>query len=63
VKEQLQVYINSLSYDTSSFNLNLIWEGKLLDNEVLIVWHEPILDECWDQLEDALSGDELVTDI
>jgi hypothetical protein len=28
-----------------------------------IVWHEQILDECWDQLEDALSGDELVTNI
>jgi hypothetical protein len=34
-----------------------------MDGEEPIVWHEQILDEGWDQLEDALSGDKLVTNI
>jgi hypothetical protein len=49
----------------TSVRLQLIHNGsifyQLVDNEEPIVWHEPILDEHWDQLEDALSGDELVT--
>jgi hypothetical protein len=34
-----------------------------MDGEEPIVWHEQILDEGWDQLEDALSGDKHVTNI
>jgi hypothetical protein len=36
------------------FNLDLIHNSyghQLMDNEMPIVWHEPILDEYWDQLE------------
>jgi hypothetical protein len=34
-----------------------------MDGEEPIVWHEQILDKCWDQLEDSFSGGELVTSI
>jgi hypothetical protein len=56
-----------LEYWKPSFNLKLIHNSygdqQLMDGEEPIVWHEQILDEYWDQLKDALSGDELVTNI
>ena len=66
VKKKLE-YCIRLAIQKLSFNLDLRhnmpmgttthgWRGP-------IVWHEQILDECWDQLEDTLSGDELVTNI
>ena len=66
VKEKLEDYINRASHG-ASFNLNLTHHNQfwhqLMDGEEPIVWHEQILDKCWDQLEDTLSGDELVTNI
>jgi hypothetical protein len=72
VKGQLQTCIDS-AINKKMYNLQLIhngyqlihnsYENQLLDNEEPIVWHESVLDEYWDQLEDALSGDELVTNI
>jgi hypothetical protein len=66
VKRQLQSCIHSVSHGTS-VRLQLIHNGsrfyQLVDNEEPIVWNEAILDEHWDQLEDALSGNELVTNI
>ena len=54
VKRQLQTCIESVSREPK-FELELIhnnqWAQQLIDNEEPIVWHEPILDECWDQLE------------
>jgi hypothetical protein len=37
--------------------------GQLLDNEEPIVWHEPIFDEYWDQLEAKMNQQEIGTDI
>jgi hypothetical protein len=66
VKRHLQSYIHSVSHG-SSVRLQLIhnigYGPPLMNGEAPIVWHEPILDEHWDQLEDALSGNELVTNI
>jgi hypothetical protein len=71
VKEQLQTCIYLVS-PVNSFKLNLTHNGprdQLLNNEEPIVWHEPILDEYWDQLEaeidqiNQLDNDELVTNI
>ena len=42
---------------------NIGYGPPLTYGEEPIVWNEAILDEHWDQLGDALSGDELVTDI
>jgi hypothetical protein len=72
VKEQLQVYIDSLSHDLSgSFNLDLRLNSRqeqqlLMDNEEPIVWHEPILDEYWNNLDAAIDRrkqQEIGTDI
>jgi len=58
--------IDSVKNDTS-FNLKLTHNGyghQLMDNEEPIVWHEPILDEYWDQLEakiDRKKQQEIVT--
>jgi hypothetical protein len=51
VKEQLEDYINRALHG-ASFNLYLAHNNgwiNLRDNEAPIVWHEQILDECWDQ--------------
>jgi Ran GTPase-activating protein (RanGAP) involved in mRNA processing and transport len=42
---------------------NIGYGPPLTNGEGPIVWNEAILDEHWDQLEDALSGNELVTNI
>jgi hypothetical protein len=63
VKDQLQTCIDSVSHG-NSFNLMLTHNrigDQVIDNEEPIVWNEPVLDEHWDQLEDALSCDGLVT--
>jgi hypothetical protein len=68
VKEQLQDYIDQLSYD-NGFYLNLTHNGQgdqLMDNEEPIVWHEPVLDMYWDILEakiDRVRQLGVVTDI
>jgi hypothetical protein len=65
VKEKLD-YCIRLAIQEPNFNLNLThnqYWNQLMDGEEPIVWHEQILDECWDQLEDTLSGDKLVTNI
>ena len=61
--ERLKVkleYCIRLAIQKSSLRLNLMHPNL---GQEPIVWHEQILDECWDQLEGALSGDELVTNI
>jgi hypothetical protein len=61
VKKRLQDCITSAMQD-SSFNLELRhndgWD-HLRDNEEPIVWHEPILDRYWDQLETKIGGNKL----
>jgi hypothetical protein len=49
VKAQLQTCIDSVKHG-EIFNL---WLAHPSDNEEPIVWHEPILDRYWDQLEKA----------
>ena len=54
---RLQSCIESVSHGTSlelklSHNSN---GDELMDNEESIVWHEPILDEYWDQLENEID--------
>jgi hypothetical protein len=65
VKEKLE-YCIRLAIQEPTFNLKLThnqhWQ-QLMDGEEPIVWHEQILDEGWDQLEDTLLDDELVTNI
>ena len=51
VKAQLQTCIDSVPHDTIVRH-NIRWE-RLMENEEPIVWHEPILDRYWDQLEKA----------
>jgi hypothetical protein len=51
VKEQLQSCIDSVKHG-ESFDL---WLTHPSDNEEPIVWHEPILDEYWDQLEAKMN--------
>jgi hypothetical protein len=53
VKEQLEYCIDSMLHETSSFNLQLTHNDNepIMENEEPIVWHEPILDEYWNQLE------------
>ena len=68
VEAQLQSCIDSVSH-VKGFNLDLLhnnYGDQLLDNEEPIVWHEPILDDYWDQLEAAIyrrKQDEKFTDI
>ena len=48
-----------------SFELELIravWD-ELRDDEEQIVWHEPILDRYWDQLEELIKQQEIFTNI
>ena len=69
VKRQLQTCIDSV-LKNKSFNLQLLhnnsWRQVLVDDEEPIVWHAPILDEYWDQLEEEIyrrNEQEIVTDI
>jgi hypothetical protein len=55
VKEQLQTCIDSVKHDTS-FNLELEHDNYHDRDEEPIVWHEPILDEYWDQLDAKMDG-------
>ena len=51
IKGQLQCLIDSLSHG-SSFKFQLqLRNNILMDGEEPIVWHEPVLDQYWDQLE------------
>jgi len=73
LKRQLQSCIDSLAPDLSgSFDLRLGSNSRwgqqqlLRDNEEPIVWHEPILDEYWGELEAEIHQQrqqEIVTDI
>ena len=62
VKRQLQDWIEAVSHG-SSFGIYLnhnsagYYHDTLMDNEEPIVWHEPILDEFWDELEEAVQQD------
>jgi hypothetical protein len=64
VKEQLQNCI-CVGYD-NSFNLELT-HNSIGENEEPIVWHEPVLDEYWDELEEEIVRikwqDSTITDI
>ena len=69
VKGQLQDCIDSV-LKNKSFNLQLLhnnsWRQVLVDDEEPIVWHAPILDKYWDQLEEEIyrrNEQEIVTDI
>jgi hypothetical protein len=53
VKEQLQSCIYNV-LNSESFFMNLTHNGfgdHLMDNEEPIVWHEPVLNECWEKIE------------
>jgi hypothetical protein len=66
VKRQLQSYIHSVSGHDKYLDLHLIHSsarGQLLDNEEPFVWHEPILDDYWEQLKDAIFQLGLVTKV
>jgi len=69
VKEQLETCTYDLIESVShykSFEFELTHNGQRMDNEAPIVWHEPILDEYWDQLEEEIyrrNEQEIVTDI
>jgi Ran GTPase-activating protein (RanGAP) involved in mRNA processing and transport len=59
VKRQLENLIESVS-NSHSFCLQLRLrynrvQDLLMDSEESIVWHEPILDHCWDQLENEID--------
>ena len=65
VKGQLQTCIESAT-DDQSFELELRHNnvrGQVRNNEGPIVWHEPILDEYWDHLEEILGRKHHITDI
>jgi hypothetical protein len=66
VKEQLQNCIDSVYPFNESLELKLShnsYGDELMDNEESIVWHEPILDEYWNQLEELIKQQDIVTDI
>jgi hypothetical protein len=54
VKKQLQTCIHSVSYD-KTVNLTLDHNRYLDQDAAPIVWHEPILDHYWDQLENEID--------
>jgi hypothetical protein len=39
---------------------NTRWHQQLMNNEEPIVWHEPILDEYWNQLEEAIYDIDII---
>jgi hypothetical protein len=59
VKEQLENLIEWVSHGHSfCLHLRLRYnrvQDLLIDSEESIVWHEPILDHCWDQLENEID--------
>jgi hypothetical protein len=62
VKEQLETCIESAK-DDPRFELELAhntYGHLLMENEEPIVWHEPILDRYWDQLEAAIDQKKLL---
>ena len=63
VIQQLQACIE-LAHHSQRFNLYLthnVSDQQLVDDEEQIVWHEPILDEYWDQLEEENRSQEEAT--
>jgi hypothetical protein len=65
VKEQLQSCIDSVSH-VKSLELKLGHNGyldQLMVNEAPIVWHQPILDKYWNQVEEEIEQQEVITDI
>jgi len=56
VRQQLQECIDNVSH-SQSFHLCLTHpiNQQLIDDEEPIVWHEPILDEYWDQFEEEIA--------
>jgi len=66
VEERLQTCIRKVTNHDKSFELELIgnvrWD-QCMDIEAPIVWHEPILDRYWDQLEELIKQQDIVTDI
>jgi hypothetical protein len=67
VKDQLQTCIDSVSHLSINMLHNHQWNQQLRDNEEPIVWHEPILDAYWNQLEAEIDRrkqlDNVTTDI
>ena len=64
VKRQLQSCIDSVSpkFELALIHHNIGWDQRM-DNEAPIVWHDPILDRYWDQLEELIKQQDIVTDI
>ena len=65
MEERLQTCIRKVTNHNKSFELELIravWDQRM-DNEAPIVWHEPILDRYWDQLEELIKQQEIFTNI
>jgi hypothetical protein len=60
LKRQLQSCIDSGTDHSQSFNLRLrhnsiyVQQQLLMDNEEPIVWHEPVLNEYWDEFYDQM---------
>jgi hypothetical protein len=58
-REQLQTYIDLVLHG-NTFELKLThntdYYDTLMDNEEPIVWHEPILDDYWEELEAKIDG-------
>ena len=57
VRQQLQECIDIVKNSDTSFHLCLTHpiNQQLIDDEEPIVWHEPILDEYWDQFEEEIA--------
>jgi hypothetical protein len=53
VKRQLQKFVDLVSHD-HDLDYYLHW-NQLVHNEEQIVWHEPVLQEYWDQLETEID--------
>jgi hypothetical protein len=62
VKERLHTPFIYTHMNKRKFNLNLVHNGRL-NNEEPVVWHEPILDAYWNQLEASIKQQEIVTDM
>jgi hypothetical protein len=65
VNEQLKKSIDSAKDHSHIFRLSLIhnWSQQLIDNEEPIVWHEKILDEYWNQIEEEWRKQKIVAKI
>jgi hypothetical protein len=62
VKDQLR-YINTENLRFALELRHISVRGQLMDNEEPIVWHEPVLDEYWNQLDAKMRQQDIVAEI